>query len=103
MKNPNGYGTIKKLSGNRRRPFVFMVSVNGKQKAMGYFSTKLEALAFQVDYNQSHSLHRLSKLHLPSYTQDGYLNTSHMHRFQNPPSTVMSARISIVHHCMIYQ
>ena len=60
MKNPNGYGTIKKLSGNRRRPFVFMVSINGKQKAMGYFSTKLEALAFQVDYNQSHGLHRLS-------------------------------------------
>lgn len=60
MKNPNGYGTIKKLSGNRRRPFVFMVSINGKQKAMGYFSTKLEALAFQVDYNRSHGLHRLS-------------------------------------------
>lgn len=60
MKNPNGYGTIKKLSGSRRRPFVFMVSINGKQKAMGYFSTKLEALTFQVDYNQSHGLHRLS-------------------------------------------
>ena len=39
MKNPNGYGTIKKLSGARRRPFVFMISVNGKQKAMGYFAT----------------------------------------------------------------
>lgn len=62
MKNPNGYGTIKKLSGLRRRPFVFMVSVNGKQKAMGYFATKLEALAFQVDYNKSHGLHRLSKI-----------------------------------------
>lgn len=62
MKNPNGYGTIKKLSGSRRRPFVFMVSVNGKQKAMGYFATKLEALAFQVDYNKSHGLHRLSEI-----------------------------------------
>lgn len=60
MKNPNGYGTIKKLSGARRRPFVFVVSINGKQKAMGYFPSKLEALAFQVDYNQSHGLHRLS-------------------------------------------
>ena len=62
MKNPNGYGTIKKLSGARRRPFVFMISVNGKQKAMGYFATKLEAMAYQVDYNQSHGLHRLSKI-----------------------------------------
>lgn len=62
MKNPNGYGTIKKLSGARRRPFVFMVSVNGKQKAMGYFPTKLEALAFQVDWNKTHDRHRLSKI-----------------------------------------
>lgn len=62
MKNPNGYGTIKKLSGARRRPFVFMISANGKQKAMGYFATKLEAMVYQVDYNQSHSLHRLSKI-----------------------------------------
>lgn len=62
MKNPNGYGCIKLLSGSRRRPFVFMVSVNGKQKAMGYFATKLEAMAYQVDYNQSHGLHRLSKI-----------------------------------------
>lgn len=62
MKNPNGYGTIKKLSGNRRRPFVFMISANGKQKAMGYFATKLEALAFQVDWNKSHDRHRLSKI-----------------------------------------
>lgn len=26
MKNPNGYGTIKKLSGNRRRPFAVVVT-----------------------------------------------------------------------------
>lgn len=62
MKNPNGYGTIKKLSGNRRRPFVFMISANCKQKAMSYFATKLEALAFQVDWNKSHDRHRLSKI-----------------------------------------
>ena len=26
MRKPNGYGTIKKLSGQRRRPYVFCVS-----------------------------------------------------------------------------
>ena len=62
MKNPNGYGTIKKLSGNRRRPFIFVVTENGKQKVNGYFSTKLEALAFQVDWNRTHDRHRLSKI-----------------------------------------
>lgn len=62
MKNPNGYGTIKKLSGHRRRPFVFVVTEEGKQKVKGYFPTKLEALAFQVDWNRSHDRHRLSKI-----------------------------------------
>ena len=32
MRKPNGYGSIKKLSGNRRRPFVFVISKNGKQR-----------------------------------------------------------------------
>lgn len=60
MKNPNGYGCIKLLSGSRRRPYCFVVSQQGKQKVIGYFVTKLEAMAYQVDYNQSHGLHRLS-------------------------------------------
>lgn len=60
MKNPNGYGCIKLLSGSRRRPYCFVVSQQGKQKVIGYFATKLEAMAYQVDYNQSHGLHRLS-------------------------------------------
>jgi len=33
MRNPNNYGTIKKLSGNRRRPW--MVGVNPKINDMG--------------------------------------------------------------------
>lgn len=62
MKNPNGYGCIKHLSGSRRKPFVFVVTEAGKQRAVGYFATKIEALAFQVDYNTSHGLSRLSKI-----------------------------------------
>lgn len=62
MKNPNGYGCIKHLSGPRRNPWVFVVTENGKQRAKGYFPTKLEALAFQVDWNKSHDRHRLSKI-----------------------------------------
>lgn len=62
MKNPNGYGCIKHLSGSRRKPFVFVVTEHGKQKAVGYFATQIEALAFQVDYNKSHGLSRLSEI-----------------------------------------
>lgn len=54
MRKPNGYGSIKKLSGNRRRPFVFVVSVDGKQKPVEYFSTQVEAEIFQADYNKLH-------------------------------------------------
>lgn len=54
MRKPNGYGSIKKLSGNRRRPFVFVVSVGKKQKPVEYFSTQVEAEIFQADYNKLH-------------------------------------------------
>lgn len=60
MRNPNGYGTIKRLSGNRRRPFVFAVSQGGKQKAIAYFDDFITAKIYQVDYNKSHFTDRLS-------------------------------------------
>ncbi|WP_307972945.1 hypothetical protein [uncultured Dialister sp.] len=65
MRKPNGYGSIKKLSGNRRRPFVFVISVDGKQKPVEYFSTQVEAEIFQADYNKLHQgfafVHRKKK------------------------------------------
>ena len=56
MKNPNGYGCIKHLSGSRRNPWAFVVTEGGKQKVKGYFPSKLEALAFQVDHCRIGSL-----------------------------------------------
>ncbi|MEY8322180.1 hypothetical protein AAK894_14100 [Lachnospiraceae bacterium 46-61] len=44
MKNPNRYGTITKLSGNRRRPFIVKEGQTGQQKIIGYAATKTEAL-----------------------------------------------------------
>lgn len=55
MRKPNGYGSIKRLSGNRRRPFVFVVSMEGKQKPIEYFATQIEAEIFAADYNKSHN------------------------------------------------
>lgn len=58
MRLPNGYGTVYKLSGNRRRPFVAAVPVgfkeNGKvdQKTIGYFAKKPEALQALAEYNE---------------------------------------------------
>lgn len=40
MKNPNGYGCVKHLSGSRRNPFAFVVTDHRKQIVKGYFPTK---------------------------------------------------------------
>lgn len=59
MRNPNGYGCIKKLSGQRRRPFAFVVSKQGKQKVIEYFTNQVDAQIFQADYNKVHFHHVL--------------------------------------------
>lgn len=48
MKNPNGYGCIKLLSGSRRRPYCFVVSQQGRQKVIGYFATKMDGQKVQA-------------------------------------------------------
>jgi len=58
MKNPNGYGSVYKLSGKRRRPFVVSVTtgyddLTGQQKRqiLGYYATRKEAMQVLADYN----------------------------------------------------
>lgn len=57
MKNPNGYGSIFKLSGNRRRPYCVRVTVGwtdeGKQKYknVGYYEEREEAMIALALYN----------------------------------------------------
>ena len=53
MKLPNNFGSICELKDTaRRRPFIVKKSINGKQKALGYFSSYNEALEFLVYYNK---------------------------------------------------
>ena len=51
MKNPNRYGTISKLSGARRRPYMVREGLTGKQKVIGYAATKEEAMKILADFN----------------------------------------------------
>lgn len=59
MKNPNGYGTVVKLSGNRRNPFVARKTIgyteNGHpiQKAIGYYPTRKDAMMGLAEYNRT--------------------------------------------------
>lgn len=58
MKNPNGYGSVFKLSGNRRRPWTARVTVGwtdeGKQiyEYLGYFESRPDAMVALAEYNK---------------------------------------------------
>ena len=51
MKNPNGYGTVTKLSGNRRKPYIVKEGISGRQKPIGYAATREEGLIMLANYN----------------------------------------------------
>ena len=58
MKNPNGYGTVVRLKGNRRRPYAVRKTVgwdgdNRIIKAIGYYATREEAMLALAAYNKS--------------------------------------------------
>ena len=59
MKLPNNYGSIEKLSGKRRKPYMVRKTIgwdeNGKQikKVIGYFETKAQALQELALFNEN--------------------------------------------------
>lgn len=59
MRLPNGYGTVYKLSGKRRLPFIARITVGwdneGKQilKTVGYYKNKQEGLRALADYHKN--------------------------------------------------
>lgn len=59
MKLPNGYGSIAKLSGNRRKSFIVRITKgyddDGKQQReiLGYYETKKKALEALSNYNDN--------------------------------------------------
>lgn len=52
MKNPNGFGTVTKLKGNRRKPWIVKEGVSGKQKPIGYTATREEGLILLAQFNK---------------------------------------------------
>src|SRR5699024_303556 len=59
LKNPNGYGSVCKLSGKRRKPFAVIVTTGwndeGKQRReyLGYYKSRREAMVALADYNNN--------------------------------------------------
>lgn len=58
-KAPNGYGSVVKLSGNRRRPFAARKTVGWNDKGqptyktIGYYATRQEAMISLAEYNRN--------------------------------------------------
>lgn len=58
MRNPNGYGTVVKLSGNRRKPYAVRKTKFFNEKGhpvyinIGYASTKEEGMIMLAEYNK---------------------------------------------------
>ena len=66
MKLPNGCGSVRKLSGNRRKPYTVVITMGfefdektGKNKQirkyLGYFKTEDEALSALANYNKDNT------------------------------------------------
>lgn len=59
MKNPNGYGSVTKMSGNRRKPFWVRKTIGWNEKGhpiyktIGYCATREEGNMLLADYNKS--------------------------------------------------
>ena len=59
MRLPNGYGSVYKLSGKRRNPFIVRVTVGwsneGKQilKTIGFYQTRQEGLNALAEYHSN--------------------------------------------------
>lgn len=57
MRNPNGYGSVVKLSGNRRRPYMARITTGFKDNgqpiyhALDYFAKREDALIALAEYN----------------------------------------------------
>lgn len=102
MKKPNGYGSIKKLSGNRRRPFVFVVSVDGKQKPIAYFCTHVEAEIYAAEYNKKHKNKILSG-HQVTFAELYYRwFPFHKDKYQPAKTTLCSYNVAFNHCCSLH-
>lgn len=59
MKNPNGYGSVVKLSGKRRRPYVARKTAGFNDKGhpiyqpIGYFADRKEAILALAEFNKN--------------------------------------------------
>lgn len=98
MRSPNGFGSISKLSGNRRKPYQVKKTVGWKLNeetgkavqeriVIGYAKTKAEALQMLADYNNNPYDAKAAKMTFndvfESWSKEKYptISTSNIHGY----------------------
>lgn len=92
MKLPNGYGTVFKLKGNRRKPWVVKKTMKGKQVCLGYFPTFDTAMDFLVMINKNTPL-----IEIDSTFKDIYNKWKAIHFSSLSASSIKGYEISYSH------
>lgn len=99
MRKPNGYGTIKKLSGQRRRPYVFCVSKDGKQVTVAYFATVVEAEIYQADYYKEHQGKTLPARKITFLELYRRWLPAHLNAYPNLSQSTLTSYANACKHC----
>jgi integrase len=103
MRNSNGYGSISKLSGARRKPWIVRITseisfdeetkkYTQVQKPLGYYATRQEAIKALADYNddpydlniRSVTLDQIYELTEPSFTEGRRGNYKAAYKYLEP-------------------
>ena len=121
MRLPNSYGSVYKLSGTRRKPWVAKVTVGWEineitmkyrqvQKYLGYFRTRQEALACLAEYNEhpydmdkfNITLDQVYELVKPSFTDGRKGNYHAAYKYLEPikDMPIRSIKVSNMQKCI---
>ena len=103
MRNPNSYGSISKLSGARRKPWIVRITTeitfdeetkkyNQVRKSLGYYATRQEAIKALADYNddpydldlRSVTLAQIYELTEPTFTEGRRHNYMAAYKYLEP-------------------
>lgn len=105
MRLPNGYGSITKLSGKRRKPYAVKVTKewtdDGKQvqKYLGYYESRAKAIKALADYNEHpYDIDATAATFAPSMRNGA---SSHTRITANPFRIPTLPPISAFHACTI--
>ena len=115
MRLPNSYGSVYKLSGTRRKPWAVKVTAGWeldpdtkkyrqKQKFLGYFKTRAEALAYLSEFNRHPfdlntfeiTLGEVYELVKPTFTEGRKNNYYAAYKYLEPIQDIPIRNIKVV-------